>query len=138
VGATDQEEGWMKRKAIAWTGGIVMFLIFSLLLVSAGCQYLPFGVTSVKDILNNPSAYDGRQVKIRGTVSGITKIPLVDLKLYILDDGGSKITVVTSGMTPSANSKVIVVGRVENMAIFNSESVGLHIREIRRIDNPLF
>ncbi len=115
-----------------------MFLSFSLLLVSAGCQYLPFGFTSVKDILNNPSAYDGRQVKVRGTVSGITKIPLVNLKLYFLSDDGSKIAVVTSGTTPSANSKVIVVGRAENVAILNNESVGLHIRELKRIDNPLF
>lgn len=115
-----------------------MFLCFSLLLVGAGCQYLPFGFTSVKDILNNPSAYDGRQVKVRGTVSGITKIPLVNRKLYFLSDGGSKIAVVTSGTTPSANSKVIVVGRAENVAILNDESVGLHIRELKRIDNPLF
>ncbi|MDR3570434.1 MAG: hypothetical protein P4L43_20615 [Syntrophobacteraceae bacterium] len=128
----------MKHKAITWTGRIATLLIFSLLLASAGCQYLPFGLTSIKDIVNNPSAYDGREVKVRGTVSEITKLPLIDMKLYVLSEGGSKIVVVTSGTTPSANSKVIVMGRAENVAILNDESVGLHIRELKRIDNPLF
>jgi hypothetical protein len=134
----NDEEGRVKQKASGWTGRFLIFFCFSLLLVSAGCQYLPVGLTSVKDILKNPAAYDGRQVKVKGTVSGITKIPLIDEKFYLLSDGGAQIAIVTNANTPPANSKVIVIGRVENVAILNNQGLGLHIRELKRIDHPLF
>jgi hypothetical protein len=128
----------MKRERFVRCGKIATLCIFMLVLATAGCEYMPFGYATVGEILSNPSAYDNREVKVRGTVSEVTKIPFIDLKIYALNDGGSRIVVVTQGSTPPAGAKVTVVGRVENVAIVGNESIGLHIRELKRVDKPVF
>lgn len=128
----------MKRGAFAGCRKIATLCMFILVLATAGCEYMPFGYTTVGEILSNPTAYDNREVKVKGAVSEVTKIPFLDLKIYALNDGGSRIVVVTQGSTPPAGAKVTVVGRVENVAILGNESIGLHLRELKRVDKPVF
>jgi cytochrome c-type biogenesis protein CcmE len=110
-------------------------LLATFLATLSACIYLPFGFTPIKDIVANPTHYENKEVKVTGTVSNVTKIPFVQMKFYVLSDGSSEIPVVTNGLLPSLNSKVTVLGVVQNVAIIGNESLGLHIRETKRVEH---
>lgn len=116
-----------------WQWILLVAAVYSL----AACIYLPFGFTPIKDIVENPAHYENKEVKVKGTVSIVTKIPFVEMKFYILTDGKYELPVTTRGSLPSAKSKVVVVGVVENVAIIGNESLGLHIRETDKIENKV-
>lgn len=115
----------------------IAITVVVLLCLSAlhGCDYLPFGYVSVQDILNNPAQYEGQQVKVKGVVADVTKISLLGIRYYTLNDQGSQIMVTVKETLPAANKQVIVIGVVENIMIIGNQSVGLHLSEIKRIDN---
>lgn len=123
----------------AFLPGRPVLLAFMLCLaVLSGCDTLPFGAVSVKEVVNNPTQYDGKQVKVRGVASNVTKIPLVGINSYTLTDEGSQILVVGGDTIPAANREVVVLAEVRSLAIVGSESLGLHLKEIRRFDKLLF
>ena len=66
------------------------------LLLLSGCDYLPIGLTPIKEIVTSPAQFEGKEVRVKGKVKDITKVPLVDLNLYVLDDGSGEVTVVAS------------------------------------------
>lgn len=109
-----------------WTGAILAGL-----LLLSGCDYLPFGLTPIKKIVSAPAQFEGKEVRVKGKVKDITKIPLVDLKMYVLDDGSGEVTVVAESL-PAVNENVTVKGVVESMAIMGGESIGLRIKETKR------
>ncbi|BAN34691.1 hypothetical protein SCD_n00850 [Sulfuricella denitrificans skB26] len=102
------------------------------LLGLSGCDYLPFGFTPVKEIMTSPAQFEGKEVRVKGKVKDIVKVPLVDLKLYVLDDGSGEVTVVAGESLPAVNETVTVKGVVESMAIMGGESIGLRIKEKKR------
>lgn len=110
--------------------------VFVLVCVSVfiGCDYLPMGRVSIREIVSNPTKYDGKEVKVRGVVSDVTKIPLVGVKFYVLNDQDHQLFVVPKESVPASKSTVTVIGVVRNIAIIGGESVGPHIEEIRRLD----
>jgi hypothetical protein len=110
-----------------------IFTLTVLLITIAGCDYLPFGYTGIKDVVQNPAAYEGKEIKIKGTVSNVTKIPFIEMKVYSLKDKGGEITVITDGPLPAANEKIAVRGRVSSIAIVGGESFGLKVKEIKRL-----
>jgi hypothetical protein len=110
--------------------------IASVLVVLTACIYLPFGFTPIKKIVDNPALFENKQVKVKGTVTSITKIPFMEMKFYVLSEGTNEIPVVTNGVLPAMDNKVTVVGIVENVAIIGNQSMGLHIREEKRIKTP--
>ncbi len=103
------------------------------LLAAASCEKLPFGYTKIGDIAKNPAAFDGKEVKIHGKVTSVTKLPFIDKKFYKLDDGTGEITVTTEQNVPGMGEKVAVKVRITSMAIGDSESIGLHGTEILRL-----
>jgi cytochrome c-type biogenesis protein CcmE len=103
-------------------------LLLTVLLL-AGCDYLPFGFTSVTEILAHPTSFEGQEVKIRGTVKDVTKVPILDLKVYTVQDHGAGIAVFTNGTLPAVGQTVTVKGKVESTAIINGQSLGLHIEQ---------
>ena len=117
---------------------IVSVMVVVLLGWLAGCEYLPGGYTPIADIIANPAAYEGKQVKVKGRVQDVTKVPLMETKFYTLAANGYQIPVLTDRTLPTVNSEVVVIGEVENIAIINNQSIGMHIREIKRLDKPLW
>ena len=105
--------------------------------VLTACVYLPFGFTPIQNIIENPAQYENKEVKVKGTVTSVTKVPFLEMKFYVLSDGKYEIPVITRGTLPSLKSAVIVVGTVENVAIVGNESLGLHIRETKRIEDKI-
>jgi cytochrome c-type biogenesis protein CcmE len=101
--------------------------------VLAGCDYLPFGYTPVKDITAAPANFEGKEVKLKGKVRDVIKLPIVDLKAYTLQDESGEITVTTHGALPSANAEVALKGIVKSAVIIGGHSLGLRVEETKRL-----
>ena len=101
-------------------------------LVLAGCDYLPFGYTPIKDIVATPANFDSKEVKIKGKVSEAIKLPILGQAFILRDDTG-EITVITSGTLPSADAEVALTGTVKSTAIVGGKSLGLRVEETKRL-----
>ena len=108
-------------------------LAVSVLMVTValgGCDYV--GVTPIKEIVAAPANFDGKEVKLRGVVKDATRIPLVNIKSYVLKDDSGEITIHTEADLPKMNAKISVKARVQNVAIIKGESIGMTLTEIER------
>lgn len=106
--------------------------VLSGLLLLSGCAYLPFGQTPLKEIVASPAQFEGKEVRIRGKVKDIVKIPLINLSMYVVDDGSGEITVMAQDKLPAMDETVSVTGVVESAAILGGQSIGLRIKELKR------
>ncbi len=100
----------------------------------AGCDYLPFGYTPIRDIVATPANFEGKEVKLKGKVKYITRLPIVELKKFELQDDTGEISVTTQGNLPAINDKVTLKGTVTSTAIIGGQALGLHVRETRRLN----
>ena len=99
---------------------------------ATGCANLGVGVTSAADIRRSPPSFEGKEVTVKGTVRDVTKLPLVEVKSYVLADSTGEITVTTRGAPPAKGERLIVRGVVSSTAIIGSHSFGLHLSERER------
>jgi len=111
--------------------GVLSSLALAATLV-AGCGHLGIGVTSVADIKRNPASFEGKEVVIKGTVQEVTKLPIVELKTYVLADSTGEITVTTKSAPPAKGERLLVRGDVASAAIVGGHSFGLHVGERER------
>jgi hypothetical protein len=107
-------------------------LALAMTLVAAGCGHLGIGVTSVADIKQSPASFEGKEVTIKGTVREVTKLPIVELKTYVVADSTGEITVTTKSTPPAKGERLIVRGEVSSAAIVGGHSFGLHLGERER------
>ena len=108
--------------------GTVRYVVFAAVL-AAGCAQIGIGVTNVGDIKRNPASFEGKEVSIKGTVRDVTKLPVVDLKTYVVADSTGEMTVTTKGTPPAKGDKVVVRGQVGSAAIVGGHSFGVHLAE---------
>ena len=108
---------------------VVLFAVLAL----AGCDYLPFGYTPVRDIVAAPANFEGKEVKLKGTVTDVTKLPVLNIKAYTLRDDTAEITVATDGNLPAVNDRVALKGTVKSTVILGGQSVGLRVEETKRL-----
>jgi hypothetical protein len=108
-------------------------VVFGLLAALGGCDYLPFGYTPIGEIVGSPGRFDGQEVKVRGEVTQITKLPLIEIKSYTLRDGSGEILVLTEGTLPPLNERTAVRAQVKTMAIIDGQSFGLRLIEVERL-----
>ena len=101
-------------------------------LLLAGCGVLPFGYTPIHDILAAPAQFEGREVKLKGTVTSVLDVPVVDLKGYTLRDGTGEITVLTRVALPAEQEQVALSGVVRSAVIIGGQSLGLRVEETKR------
>jgi len=97
----------------------------------SGCDYLPFGFTPIKEILAAPAQFEGKEVKIKGTVRTVVKLLVVHA--YTLRDATDEITVVTSAPLPAEKSQVAIRGTVRSPLIVGGAALGLHVEETKRL-----
>ena len=113
-------------------GGWFRFIAMALFLIAmAGCDYMPFGYTAVKDIVAAPAGFEGREVKLKGKAKDVTR--LLGRTSYNLQDATGEITVVTEGNLPAENSDVALTGTVKSAMIVGGSAVGLRVEETRRL-----
>lgn len=107
-------------------------LALAMTLVAAGCGHLGINVTPTADIKRSPASYEGKEVTLRGTVREVTKLPIVELKSYVLADSTGEITVTTKSAPPAKGERLVVRGVVSSAAIIGGHSFGLHLGERER------
>jgi hypothetical protein len=96
------------------------------LLTLAGCK----SATPIKELLDDPSRYEGKTVRITGTVSGAAGV--LGAGFYKVDDGTGKMTVVTkSGGVPRDGAKVGVEGTLKTGYTLGTESLTVMLEEKR-------
>ena len=108
-------------------------LAVSLTLMLAGCDYLPFGYTTVKEISATPASFEGKEVKVKGKVRTVAKF--FGMQGFILQDEAGEITVSTATGTdlPAEGAEVALRGTVHSAAIVGGSAMGLRIDETKRI-----
>lgn len=85
---------------------------------------------SVAELKYNPGRYQNKTVAIDGVVTSSWGVPLVPFKLYKVDDGTGEVTVVSqNGRVPTKGARVRVKGRVNDIATFGGQALGLHIQQ---------
>ena len=107
-------------------------LVLSLLgaLLISGCAARSVHVAQLKD---QPARYYNKSVSVNGVVTRSWGVPLVPFQFYSVDDGTGQITVIGhSGHVPSTGTRVNVKGRVQEVAAFGGQSLGLHLDEEKR------
>jgi DNA/RNA endonuclease YhcR with UshA esterase domain len=86
--------------------------------------------TSIAELKYNPGRYQDRTVSVDGVVTSSWNVPLVPFKLYKVNDGTGEVTVVASnGRVPTKGARVRVKGRVNDVATFGGQAIGLHIQQ---------
>ena len=85
---------------------------------------------NISELKNNPGRYYDRTVNIDGVVTSSWGVPLVPFRMYKIDDGTGEVTVLSNNSrTPTRGSRVHVKGKVNEVAVFGGQSLGLHVRE---------
>jgi hypothetical protein len=85
---------------------------------------------SIAELKYNPGRYQNKTVAINGVVTSSWGVPLVPFKLYKVDDGTGEVTVIAqNGQTPTKGAHVKVKGRVNDVATFGGQAVGLHLEQ---------
>lgn len=132
---------WRGVSVNSWfRGGIMHFfrLVLTLsILLLCSCNYSPFGFTDIGEIVRNPAAFEGKEVKVKGTAVDTMKLPLMTTKYFQLRDASGEISVHTVGALPIINQPVAVRGRVENTMVLGETAVGLHLVELERLPQLL-
>ena len=107
----------------------LVLALLSAVLIS-GCAARSVHVAQLKD---QPARYYNKSVTVNGVVTRSWGLPLVPFQFYSVDDGTGQITVIGhSGRVPSTGTRVNVKGRVQELAAFGGQSLGLHLDEQNR------
>jgi hypothetical protein len=102
-------------------------IIVALVAMTSACA---LRAPNIADLQRNPGRYQDRSVRIDGVVTTSWGVPLLPFRLYKVDDGTGEVTVISQGrQTPSRGAHVKVKGRVNELAMFGGQSIGLHLRE---------
>jgi len=104
----------------------------STLLLLLGCNQLGIGFIKIGDLLANPQKYSAQEVRVRGRVTNVLKLPFVATKIYSIQDDSGEINVRTNRDAPMVGAAVRVKGVLDTVATIGDQNVGLHIREVER------
>jgi hypothetical protein len=104
-------------------GRLVFSAIFLVALAACG----RFRTTSIKDVLENPAAYEGRSVRLEGTVVDATN--LMVLKFYHLEDATGRIAVVARKAVPLRGARVAVAGTVHQAFAIGDQNLTVVIED---------
>ena len=102
-------------------------------LLLPGCSQLGIGFTKIGELLANPRRYSAQEVRVRGRVTNVLKLPFVATKIYSIRDDSGEINVRTDREAPLVGvAEVHVKGVLDTVATIGDQNVGLHLREVER------
>ncbi|HID08108.1 MAG TPA: hypothetical protein EYP10_13300 [Armatimonadetes bacterium] len=101
----------MQSRQLALLGSIIV--VCFAIAAGGGWWWLTHRAVPIRAIVNHPSQYDGRTVRIRGVVEG--SITVIRYGGYKVNDGTGSIIVLTRGVAPKRGSKVTVSGQVKSV-----------------------
>ena len=103
--------------------------LMAVLLALAGCA----GVTPIRDLLNDPSHYDGKTVRIQGEVQGA--VGGLGLGAYEVKDKTGRLTVVSEEESPPrSGAKVGVKGKFQALLSLGFKSLAVLREESRDLE----
>jgi hypothetical protein len=103
-------------------------LLISVLML-AGCA----GVTPIRDLLNDPSHYDGKTVRIKGEVLG--SVGGLGVGAYEVKDETGRLTVVSEQESPPrSGAKVGVKGKFQALLSLGFKSLAVLREESRDLE----
>ena len=108
-------------------------ILIGVLILLAGCDYMPFGYTSIGEINRNPGRYEGKEVKVKGKVINISKLPFLETKIYMIRDETGEINVFTERNLPAMGETIAIRATVKTTAIFGEQSFGLRLQEKKKL-----
>jgi hypothetical protein len=86
-------------------------LLIILLLFNLGCGVAySLTPTKIKDVLDHPRDFEGKDITLSGTVTN--SVSLLLIKYYEIQDGTGSIKIVTDKLLPSRGEKLAVTGRM--------------------------
>jgi hypothetical protein len=85
------------------------FLVVALLVLLTACDSIT--TTPIKDILDNPRQFSGKELQVKGQVTDI--FSLIVVKYFMVQDKTGEIAVVTYKPLPRKGETTKVKGRVE-------------------------
>ncbi len=91
-------------------------------------------IVTINAINTSPVNFDGKEVRLRGIAKNPTRLPLIDLKSYMLEDATGEIMVLTESDLPRMNEEFTVRVRITSLAIINGEALGLMAIELERYE----
>lgn len=109
-------------------------IIFFWVILAIGFQVQAGGITLIREINAAPANFDGKEITLKGIPKDPTRIPLVNLKMYVLEDGSGEITVLTEFDLPKMNEEITIRVKVQALAIVKGEAVGLTATELERYE----
>lgn len=98
-----------KKTHLRKTAGIVAMAGFMFLSLSFDTAY-SLTSTRIKDLLDHPRDYEGKDIVVDGTVTNA--VSLVVIKYYEIQDSTGSIRVVTEKLLPTRGEKLKVSGRM--------------------------
>ena len=105
---------------VAWAVGVLL----------GGCSAT--NVTPISQLKASPANFDGKEVMLRGVAKDVTRMPLLNLKSYVLKDDSGEATILTERELPKMNEEIRVKVKVRNLAIINGEPLGTTFVEVER------
>jgi hypothetical protein len=99
-----------------------VLLVLSAALLLTGC-----GTVKIRQVLNNPTRYQGRDVRFNGNVTRSTG--LIVAGVYEIDDGTGKINVLSTRPVPQKGARVTVKGRMQSGINVLGRSIGTVLQE---------
>lgn len=91
-------------------------------------------ITPINEINTAPVNFDGKEVKLKGIPKNPTRLPLVNLKSYVLEDSSGEITVLTEFDLPKMNEEITIRAKVKSLAIVKGDALGLTVTELERYE----
>lgn len=111
---------------------IRILLLAAITLISIGVYASE--ITPINDIKTLAVNFDGKEVMLKGITKDPTRIPLMSLKAYVLEDESGEVTILTNDDLPLMNKEITIRARVESLAIIKGEALGLTVVELERYE----
>ena len=103
-------------------------LLMAVVFAIAGCA----GVTPIRDLLNDPSEYDGKTVRIEGRVRG--SAGGLGVGAYEVEDETGRLTVVSENDPPRTGANVGVKGKFQALLSLGIKSLAVLREESRELE----
>ncbi|SFO09864.1 hypothetical protein SAMN05216386_2628 [Nitrosospira briensis] len=114
------------------TGNLVRMLlaVSAMVILLVGCNRID--ATPINEVVTSPANFDGKEVMLHGVAKEPTRLPLFNMKSYVLKDESGEITILTEADLPKTDETLSVKVKVANLAIINGEPLGTTVTEIER------
>jgi hypothetical protein len=99
-------------------------------IIVGGCS--ANNATPISELNSSPANFDGKEVMLHGVAKDVTRVPLFNLKSYVLKDDTGEAIILTERELPKMNEEIHVKVKVGNIAIINGESLGTTLMELER------